>query len=159
DEFLATLPLAPTDQVLDVGCGSGDFTAIVAARVPDGHVTGLEPQPSMLREARARARTNQSFVEGAAQQLDVCFPAGAAFDVVFSRSVLHWVPAADHPAILASCRRLLRDGGWLRIECGGGDNVREVVAFLGDVAAEVLGPDAPRNPWNFLGAGEYLDRV
>ena len=41
-----------------------------------------------------------------------------------SRSALHWVPEADHPPLLAECFRLLRPGGRLRIECGGGDNVR-----------------------------------
>src|SRR5437763_7756475 len=52
DAFLATLPLRTTDRVLDIGCGSGDFTATVAALVPDGHVVGLEPQPSLIHEAR-----------------------------------------------------------------------------------------------------------
>ena len=51
--FLETLPLRPADTVLDLGCGSGDFTAIVAARVPDGTVVGLDPQPSLLAEARS----------------------------------------------------------------------------------------------------------
>jgi ubiquinone/menaquinone biosynthesis C-methylase UbiE len=31
DRFLSTLPLRPTDRVLDLGCGSGDLTATVAA--------------------------------------------------------------------------------------------------------------------------------
>ncbi|HEX2381627.1 MAG TPA: hypothetical protein VHI95_03250, partial [Acidimicrobiales bacterium] len=40
DDFLATLALRSVDRVLDVGCGSGDFTAKVAALVPEGHVVG-----------------------------------------------------------------------------------------------------------------------
>ena len=96
--FLDTLPLRPGDHVLDLGCGSGDFTAIVAEQVPDGIVVGLEPQPSLLAEARACARPNQRFVEGRVQDLGSLFPNGEAFDVVMSRSVLHWVALADHPA-------------------------------------------------------------
>ena len=58
-------PSRSTDRVLDVGCGSGDFTAKVAALVPDGHVVGLEPQPSMVDEAR-RAIAAQPVVRAGA---------------------------------------------------------------------------------------------
>jgi trans-aconitate methyltransferase len=155
DRFLASLSLEPTDRVLDIGCGAGDLTATVAALVPDGHVVGLEPQPTLLAEARSRARPNQSFVEAPAQHLAVAVD--GPFDVVFSQSVLHWVPWADHPTILRQCRDVLRPGGALRIECGGGDNVREVVRFLDDVAESVAGASAPRAPWTFVHAGAYLD--
>jgi len=153
--FLASLPLQPSDRVLDIGCGAGDLTATVAGLVPDGHVIGLEPQPSLLAEARSRALPNQSFVEAPAQRL-----AGAVdgpFDVVFSQSVLHWVPWPDHATILRHCREVLRPGGALRIECGGGDNVREVVHFLDGVARAIAGPSAPSAPWTFVHAGAYLD--
>jgi trans-aconitate 2-methyltransferase len=154
--FLGTLPVRPADRVLDLGCGAGDLTATVAALVPDGHVVGLEPQPSLLAEARARALANQSFVEAPAQHLEDAV-AGQRFDVVFSQSVLHWVPFADHPMILRQCRDVLKPGGALRVECGGGDNVREVVAFLDDVSRSIAGPSAPRAPWTFVHAGAYLD--
>ena len=154
--FLATLPLQPADRVLDIGCGAGDLTATVAGLVPDGHVVGLEPQPSLLTEARARAGANQSFVEAPAQRLAEAV-AGQRFDVVFSQSVLHWVPWPDHTAILRQCRAVLKPGGALRIECGGGDNVREVVRFLDDVARSIAGSSAPRAPWTFAHAGAYLD--
>ena len=156
ERFLATLPLRPADRVLDLGCGSGDLTATVAARVPDGHVVGLEPQPSQLAEARTRALPNQSFVQAPAQHVAQVL-AGEQFDVVFSQSVLHWIPWDDHPSVLRQCRDVLRPGGALRIECGGGDNVREVVAFLDDVARSIAGASAPSAPWTFVHAGAYLD--
>jgi trans-aconitate methyltransferase len=152
--FLDGLPLQPTDRVLDIGCGSGDFTATVAGLVPDGLVVGVDPQPSMLAEARQRAAANQVFVEGRAQARREAAGALAPFDVAYSRSVLHWVPAADHPAVLAGVHALVRPGGALRIECGGGDNVAGVVEFLDDVAAAF---GAARAPWNFATAGAYLD--
>ena len=154
-DFLATLPLRPADRLLDIGCGSGDFTATVAGLVPQGHVVGLDAQPSMIDEAAARAGANQSVVVAPAQRLVDAVGASAPFDVVFSRAVLHWIPWADHRSVLAQCRALLRAGGSLRIECGGGDNVREVVAFLDDVAAGF--GRSPGCPWTFVGAGAYLD--
>jgi trans-aconitate methyltransferase len=77
-----------------------------------------------------------------------------SFDVVMSRSVLHWVPRGDHPGVLRAAARLLRPGGWLRIECGGGGNVPTVVREMDAISAAFGGPSAP---WNFTDAGTYLE--
>ena len=154
--FLDTLPLRPGDHVLDLGCGSGDFTATVAEQVPDGIVVGLEPQPSLLAEARACARPNQRFVEGRVQDLGSLFPNGEAFDVVMSRSVLHWVSLADHPALLAEVRRLLQPGGWFRAEFGGAGNIPVVLPMLDDVSRRLGGPVTP---WTFTDPATYLELV
>jgi trans-aconitate methyltransferase len=155
-DFLVTLPVRSTDAIVDLGCGSGDFTAQLAARVPDGRVLGLDPQPSMIDEARRRALPNQSFAVAPAQELRSVAGAGE-FDVVTSRAAMHWIPEAHHELVLGQCFEVLRPGGVLRIECGGGDNVREVVSFVDDVAAGFGRP--PRCPWAFVGAGAALDRL
>src|SRR4051812_35544349 len=85
--FLATLPLEPTNRVLDLGCGAGDLTATVAKLIPGGHVVGVDPQPSLLTEARRRAGANQSFVEAPAQKLAEAISDDDSFDVIFSQSV------------------------------------------------------------------------
>jgi trans-aconitate methyltransferase len=151
--FLADLPLRPTDRVLDVACGSGDFTSVLAARVPDGHVVGLDAQPSMIDAARRRAGPNQSFVVTPAQSMATAVGEWAPFDLVLSRSALHWVPAGEHPAVLAQAHELVKPDGWLRIECGGGDNVVRLRAWLDPISARY---DGPTSPWTFLGAGTYL---
>jgi trans-aconitate methyltransferase len=154
--FLATLPLRPTDRVLDLGCGAGDLTATVAARLPDGEVVGLEPQASLLDVARRHAGRNQVFVEASVQQLSSALPDDGAFDVVMSQSVLHWVPQRDHPALLGEVRRLLRPGGWFRAEFGGVGNVAAVLVLLDDVSSRLGGPVCP---WWFADAGMYLELV
>jgi SAM-dependent methyltransferase len=155
DAFLATLPARPADRLLDIGCGSGGLTTALAAMVPDGHVVGLDGSASMIHAAAARAAANQSFVLGPAQRLGELLD-GRRFDGISSRAALHWVPRAAWPGVLAAARRLLTDGGWLRIECGGGDNVATVQALLDDVSASLGGPVAP---WNFMGAGAALELV
>jgi trans-aconitate 2-methyltransferase len=157
DAFLAQTPLQPGDRVLDLGCGSGDFTATLARIVgPEGHVVGVDAQPSMLEEARARAAANQSFVLGAVQDLGSTLGPehDGSFDVVLSRSVLHWVPAADMPGVYRSAARLLRRGGWFRVECGGAGNIPKPLALLDDVSAAAGGPSCP---WNFADPAEALD--
>ena len=159
DWFLTAFPVRGTDRVLDLGCGSGDFTRVVAGLVPEGEVVGLDAQPSMLAAAESVAGPNQSFVLGPVQDLDTLFPAPGAdgsFDAVTSRAVLHWVPATDHPGVYAAAHRLLAPGGWLRVECGGAGNVGAVVDGLDRIAAAYDGPAAP---WTFLDAGRALELV
>jgi ubiquinone/menaquinone biosynthesis C-methylase UbiE len=159
DWFLRAFPVEAGDRVLDLGCGSGDFTGTIAARVPAGHVVGVDAQASMVDEARARARPNQTFVVAPLQHLAGVLPGpdhDGSFAAVTSRSVLHWVPRADWPGVLADAFRLLRPGGFLRVECGGAGNVPAVVAAL-DRRAEPYG--GPRAPWNFTDAGTALELV
>ncbi|MQA16968.1 MAG: methyltransferase domain-containing protein [Pseudonocardiaceae bacterium] len=154
--FLDTLPLRPGDRLLDLGCGSGDFTSQLAQRVPDGQVVGLDAEPSMLEQARRIAGPNQSFVLGPAQRLaQLCGPSGP-FDAVTSRAMLHWVPAADHPGVLGAAASVLRTGGVLRLDAGGGDNVAAWRALLDPISTRVGGP---ASPWTFFQPGEYLERL
>ena len=55
--------------------------------------------------------------------------------------------------MLAQAHELVRPGGWLRIDCGGGDNVARLTAWLDPISARYGGP---ATPWTFLGAGTYL---
>lgn len=155
--FLEHFPVRPDHRLLDLGCGSGDFSRTVADLVPHGEVVGLDAQPSMIAAAQPVAARNQSFLVSAVQELGAALPSPAAdstFDGVFSRSVLHWVPRADHPGVLAEVFRLLKPGGFLRIECGGAGNVPAVVRAFDAIAADFAGPTCP---WTFLNAGSYLD--
>jgi trans-aconitate methyltransferase len=152
--FLETTPLAPADRVLDLGCGSGDFTRIVADLVPDGEVVGLDPQPALLSEARRRAGANQSFVEAPVQRLAEAVAADPAFDGVMSRAAMQWVPMADHPGYLAASLALLRPGGWFRLEMGGAGNIPVIAPLVGSVSQAHGGPPAP---WSFPDPGTYLE--
>ena len=106
--FLETTPLSPSYRVLDLGCGSGDFTRVIADLVPDGEVIGLDPQPSLLAEARACAGPNQSFVEAPVQHLAEAVPADPSIcktSKVPTRPPSRRVHARTRPAELISVRR------------------------------------------------------
>jgi len=152
--YLETTPLLPTDRVLDLGCGSGDFTRVVADLVPDGEVVGLDPQPSLLAEARACAGPNQSFIEAPVQRLAGAVSADDPFDLVMSRAAMQWVPMADHPGYLAAAFDLLRPGGWFRLEMGGAGNIPVIEPMVASVSLAHGGPPAP---WSFPDAGTYME--
>ncbi|MFV8132116.1 class I SAM-dependent methyltransferase [Streptomyces syringium] len=102
--------LRPDMAVLDIGCGPGTITADLAARVPQGQVTGLDAAADVLERARAVARErgldNVRFTTGDVHALD--FPDGS-FDVVHAHQVLQHV--GDPVAALREMRRVCRPGG------------------------------------------------
>lgn len=146
DWFLARHPPQPDAEVVDAGCGTGEFTAKVAEMVPNGRVTGVEPDPSMLATARAATAANVEFRQGALQELDrVCEPRSA--DLVLSRAVFHWIPLTDYLACYRAILQVLKPGGWLHAESGGAGNVAGLVEVLDGIAAgHGLGPAHPTFP-------------
>ncbi|WP_067137066.1 class I SAM-dependent methyltransferase [Microtetraspora malaysiensis] len=103
----------PGDRILDVGCGTGYLSRVLAPRVgPDGHVTGVDPSPPMVGHARGRAPRNCSYRVGEGQ--DLPFP-DASFDVVVSTLAVHHMPNAARGTAIGEMFRVLRPGGRLLI--------------------------------------------
>lgn len=100
----------PGDRVLDVGCGSGYFTRVMAETVaPGGTAVGVDPSREVIAYARRRTRlANCTFSEGTAEALDA--PDGA-YDVVVSSLMIHHLPEAQRPQAIREMFRLLRPGG------------------------------------------------
>ena len=51
---LSLLDIQRDDRVLEVGCGPGALIQALAARVTEGLVAGIDPSPTMLRQASKR---------------------------------------------------------------------------------------------------------
>ena len=109
------LALSPGDGVLDVGCGTGNFTRDFAKSVgPDGLVVGLDVSQTMLaravRDTAAAGYDQVAYVRGSAE--DVPF-VNASFDGVCCFAALNLF--ADPYAALDSFTRVLTPGGRLAI--------------------------------------------
>ena len=107
--------LLPGERVVDVGCGAGLDTLIVARMVgAQGRVVGIDMTPAMLGRARAAASamgaSNVELQQGFAEDLPL--PDGWA-DVVISNGVLNLAP--DKTEAFAELGRVLRPGGRLQI--------------------------------------------
>lgn len=90
-------------RLLDVGCGSGDFLAVMQ-KVPGWQVAGLEPSPQAAEHARATHALDVTVGELPQPH----WPA-ATYDVIMLWHVLEHVPAPKQ--VLAEARRLLKPDG------------------------------------------------
>ena len=99
-DLVAQIPLSSPRRIVDLGCGPGNSTAVLAARFPDAVISGVDSSPDMLSKAR-QAMPDVSFVQG---DLKTFEPEPGA-DLLFSNAVFHWLRTEDRiPTIL----RLLR---------------------------------------------------
>jgi SAM-dependent methyltransferase len=135
DWFMSRHQPAPDAYVVDVGCGSGEFTARLAEMVPGGRVVGVDPDEAVLASARTRQRPNLRFVRGRVQDLYLAVPP-CGVDLLVSRAMFHWLPLVEYPRCYTAAFTVLRPGGWLHAESGGAGNVRRVVELLDAVAAD-----------------------
>jgi len=96
------------ERVLDVACGTGVVTRLVAERVgPKGRVVGLDLNPGMLATAQTAASgLSIEWHEGSALSMAV---ADATFDAVLCQQGLQFFP--DRPSALREMRRVLRPSG------------------------------------------------
>lgn len=98
----AAAALGPRATVLELGSGTGGFTAELAGQT--GRLVGVEVSADLLAKARARG-SSAVYVRAIAEQLPF---RQRTFDAVVGSSVLHHV---DVGAALLEIRRVLRRGG------------------------------------------------
>jgi trans-aconitate methyltransferase len=151
-EFLARIPLADDAAVLDVGCGDGKVTALVAARVPRGRVVAIDPSPAMIELAGAQ-HPGIDFRVLDVRDLDEA----GTFDAVVSFTALHWV-IERHDEALQGIRRALRPGGRLTAQFPGAGNAAALLTAAESVMASPrwrVGFAGFTFPWLFPTAEAY----
>ena len=130
DAVLARLTLSGDETVVDAGCGTGRVSARLAERLPRGRVIGVDRSTAMARAAASTLAGRGSVL--VADLLALPLASGSA-DAVFSTATFHWI--ADHAALFAELARVLRRGGRLEAQCGGGANIATARAVAAEVAA------------------------
>ncbi len=101
---LANSGLCPTSNVLEVGCGTGNYLAGLEAAA-GCQCWGIDPSRQMLAKARAQSRSI-CFMIGRAEQMNL---PQDFFDLVFSVDVVHHL--TEHTAYFREAQRVLRPGG------------------------------------------------
>jgi trans-aconitate 2-methyltransferase len=121
--------------IIDLGCGPGNNTELIADRWPDAYVLGIDSSPRMIEAARSRQRPGHlEFREGDLRDWEPGDPP----DVVLASAVLQWLPG--HLALLPRLAGFLAPGGVLGFQLPGA-----VPGSVMDIARELVAADAWRD--------------
>src|SRR5271154_4315942 len=110
-DLVARVEIPSAGRVIDLGCGPGNSTEVLAERWPDAELTGLDSSPEMISAARAKPlRTHWMTGDIAAWASGD----GGRLDLVFSNAALQWV--ADHAALYPRLLAHAAPGGALAVQ-------------------------------------------
>lgn len=115
-QIISELRLEGNETVLDLGCGDGALTTLLAARVPHGSVLGIDGSQGMIDAASNHRLPNLAFELKDINDLDY----EDEFDLIFSNASLHWVK--NHDALLRRTYVGLKNGGLLRLNFAAAGN-------------------------------------
>jgi trans-aconitate 2-methyltransferase len=155
-DFLDQVPLRGDEVAIDAGCGTGRITELLAERLPEGRVIGVDASEQMIEGARERLGGSVELIHSDLFALDPPEPV----DLVFSTATLHWI--RDHDRLYAAILPWLKRGGLFAAQFGGKGNFAEVTEPAAEVArrppfAEHL--SGFEYPWHFPTPEEAAERL
>jgi len=130
-DLVAAIATPDVQLAIDLGCGPGNSTEVLAERFPQANVTGMDSSDDMLVNARKRLPA----LNFALAQIESWNP-DQTFDVILANASLQWVP--DHDTLYPRLVSKLNAGGSLAVQTP--DNMEEPSHRL---AREV----AAQGPW------------
>jgi trans-aconitate 2-methyltransferase len=127
-DLVAAIPNVDVHTAVDIGCGPGNSTEVLADRYPGAHVTGMDSSEDMIAAARTRLpKLNFELAD-----IGHWSPA-QPFDVILANAALQWLP--DHTALYPRLVGRLAQGGSLAVQTP--DNLDEPAHLaVRDVAAD-----------------------
>jgi SAM-dependent methyltransferase len=114
----ATAKMAPNqnpEKILELGCGSAQYTLGLAEAYPDSEIWACDLSPRQLEEAQRRANERGltwHLFEAAAENTGL---EAEQFDIVTSYAVFHEIPTRSVKSVLQESYRLLKPGGCILI--------------------------------------------
>lgn len=109
-DLVAMIQVKPGMRVIDLGCGTGELTALLAERLPQSTVEGIDASAAMLEQAEGRAGGRLSFRQEEISQIT----GYGDYDLVFSHAALQWVP--DNETLMARILDSLKPGAQVAIQ-------------------------------------------
>lgn len=97
-------------EVIDLGCGTGELSALLQQKTNAKRTVGIDNSDQMLSAADSFKNDKLFFRKDVIEN----FKEEKAFDIVFSNAAIQWCP--DHPLLLKRFTAALRPGGQLAIQ-------------------------------------------
>lgn len=160
-DLLRYCPEAASD-ILELGCGTGAYTRLLASRFPSARITAVDFSEEMLAVARASADLDRvRFVQADLREVDFGSLPGDEdrggldfnnrFDLITSNAALQWTPDLD--SIVERLRRRMAKGGTFAFSYFGAGTYCELRGSL----VNVVGHDVRLPSSGFAGATELAN--
>lgn len=117
-DLASRIPLQSPRNIVDLGCGPGNSTAVLASRFPQAHLTGLDSSPDMIEKAKKRLPNTQFTLADL-----ISYTPSEPVDVFFSNATLQWLPSADRINVITRLIDSQRSGGVFALQVP--DNLSE----------------------------------
>ena len=114
-DLLARIGAETPGTVVDLGCGAGNLTVLLARRWPGARVLGVDSSEEMVQRAPSEARVD--FAVGDIRDWRSSTGWSDPGDVLVSNAALQWVPG--HLALLPALVESVSPGGWLAFQVPG----------------------------------------
>ena len=115
-DLLARVGATGARRVVDLGCGPGTLTRLLAQRWPQARVEAVDSSYDMVRRAEGELRDLGERAVATLADIREWEPSGAV-DVLVSNATLQWVPG--HLELLERFAGWLAPGGWLAVQVPG----------------------------------------
>ncbi len=112
-ELLARVGAERAADVVDLGCGPGNLTRLLAERWPDATVVGIDSSPEMIEAAHR----DVPGIDFEVADLRDWAASARQVDVVLSNATLQWLP--DHLELLPALVDRVSPGGWIAFQVPG----------------------------------------
>ncbi|MDP3789037.1 MAG: malonyl-ACP O-methyltransferase BioC [Candidatus Omnitrophota bacterium] len=144
-ELVLRIGAQPACRILDIGCGTGNYTKLLREKFPAAAITAVDISKDMIEIAKDKLpRENLEFIVGDGENIKL----KRHFDLITSNASLHWF--RDIKKALCTYRELLGEGGLILFSAFG----RLTFCELNSSLKESLGTDMAITADTFAGKEE-----
>ena len=110
-DLVNRISLANPTKIIDIGCGPGNSTAVLAKKYTNAYILGVDCSQDMIETAKKEYPNLNFMMFNAETDFSNL---SERFDIVFSSACIQWIP--NHKSLLNQMMQVLTDGGIMAIQ-------------------------------------------
>jgi malonyl-CoA O-methyltransferase len=146
-ELIESLGGHSFSDILDIGCGTGNYTGLLRKRFPEARITAIDISGEMLRVAEGKLKEGVRFIRNDAEAIDT----DNRFDLISSNAAFQWFENLNEA--LNRYKGLLSGGGRIQFSTFGPSTFHELNSSVKDL----FGHDESIGAGNFTGERRLED--
>jgi trans-aconitate 2-methyltransferase len=109
-DLVANIKFFPHMRIIDLGCGTGELTMMLAQRLPDAQIEGIDSSASMIAQATTRSTDQLTFWLQDILEIEDF----SSYDLIFSHAALHWIE--DNEQFMSKVLGQMKPGAQIAIQ-------------------------------------------